>query len=265
MHLSDALWAARRDGRLAVLFAALILAALMSQLSGALASEASALDRHSEGDVIAWQEAVAAYKAGDYAAAVDWFRRDAETGHSRAQAALGAMYTHGQGVEKDYAEAAKWYRLGAEQGEAMALAGLAGLHEFGLGVEMDWEKAAELYVRAGESGDAHAQARLGALYYSGEGALPQDDQEAARWFQAAAEQNHARAQAFLGIMYAQGRGLPQDSLRAQIWLNIAAAQGDSFGEMIGPKNAETLSIAEQALAATRAQEWQDAHEAMRSR
>ncbi len=257
MHFSNALWAARHAGRLAVLFAALLLAAP--------AFAAEALDRHVEGDVVAWEEAVAAYKAGDLAAAAKWFRRDAEAGHSRAQAALGALYSHGQGVEKDYAEAAKWYRLGAEQGEAMALAGLAGLHEFGLGVEMDWDKAAQLYIRAGESGDAHAQARLGALYYSGEGALPQDDGEAARWFRAAAEQNHPRAQAFLGILYAQGRGLQQDSLLAQIWLNIAAAQGDSFGEMIGPKNAETLSIAEQALAASRAQEWRDAYETERAR
>ena len=260
MSLRDALGAARRIGRLTAFFVALLLAA--PALAGAVKGDDPGAIRSEDG-VIAWEEAVSAYKAGDYVAAARWFRRDAETGHSRAQAVLGAMYTHGLGVEKNYAEAAKWYRLGAEQGQSLALAGLAGLHEFGLGIEMDWEKAAELYIRAGESGDAHAQARLGALYYSGEGALPQDDQQAARWFRAAAEQNHARAQAFLGIMYVQGRGLPQDPLRAQIWLNIAAAQGDSFGEMIGPKNAETLSIAEQALAATRAKEWQEAYEAKR--
>ncbi len=41
-----------------------------------------------------------------------------------------------------------------------------------------------------------------------------------------AEQGDADAQYNLGFMYAQGPGVPQDLVRAHLWVNLAAAQGD---------------------------------------
>ena len=62
----------------------------------------------------------AAYKRGDYAAALEEWRPLAEQGDVRAQFNLGAMYDHGMGVPPNYAEAARWYRKAAEQGDAGA-------------------------------------------------------------------------------------------------------------------------------------------------
>ncbi len=45
-----------------------------------------------------------------------------------------------------------------------------------------------------------------------------------KWFRKAAEQGYADAQSFLGIMYMDGRGVPQDDVRAHMWLNLAASK-----------------------------------------
>ena len=45
-----------------------------------------------------------------------------------------------------------------------------------------------------------------------------------------AELGHARAKFNLGIMFAFGEGVPQDFVRAYLWFNIAAAQGDKTAQ-----------------------------------
>lgn len=42
-----------------------------------------------------------------------------------------------------------------------------------------------------------------------------------------AEQGDARAQTLLGLMYRDGQGVPQDFVHAHLWLNLAAAAGQS--------------------------------------
>ncbi len=80
---------------------------------------------------------VAAYKRGDYAAALRQWRPLAEQGHAKAQYSLGNMYRDGLGVTQDYAEAVKWYRKAAEQGDAGAQCSLGVLFENGPGVTLD--------------------------------------------------------------------------------------------------------------------------------
>ncbi len=65
-----------------------------------------------------FEDAVSAYKRGDYATARREFRVFAEQGLAEAQNNLGTMYAKGLGVPQDYAEAVKWYRKAAEQGNA---------------------------------------------------------------------------------------------------------------------------------------------------
>ena len=43
---------------------------------------------------------------------------------------------------------------------------------------------------------------------------------------ARAEQGNATAQNNLGVMYDNGEGVPQNNVRAYVWLSVAAAQGD---------------------------------------
>ena len=68
------------------------------------------------------EDAVAAYKRGDYATAVRLFRPLAEQGLAQAQNNLGAMYASGHGMPRDDAEAVTWYRKAADQGYALAQA-----------------------------------------------------------------------------------------------------------------------------------------------
>jgi TPR repeat protein len=63
----------------------------------------------------------------DRAAAVAWFRRAAEQGHTGAQYNLGRVYDDGEGVTPDPKEAARWYRMVAERGDVDAQFHLAYL------------------------------------------------------------------------------------------------------------------------------------------
>ena len=73
-----------------------------------------------------------------------------------AQANLGLLYDHGQGVPQDDEQAVKWYALAADQGEP------------------------------------YAQNSLGLMYKAGYG-VPQDDVIAYKWLNLAAQQGHAGA------------------------------------------------------------------------
>jgi TPR repeat protein len=63
------------------------------------------------------EDGFAAYEAGDYPAALRWFRMAAEQGDAAAQLNLGFMYAKGQGVPQDYVQAHLWLNLAAAQGD----------------------------------------------------------------------------------------------------------------------------------------------------
>ena len=58
----------------------------------------------------------AAYIAGDYAEAVEWFRKAAEQGLGGAQFSLGWMYRNGKGVLQDTIAAHMWFNIAAANG-----------------------------------------------------------------------------------------------------------------------------------------------------
>lgn len=134
-----------------------------------------------------WDEAVAAYRRGDYATAVREMRPPAEQGSSFSQIFLGEMYSKGLGVPQDHAEAVRWYRMAAEKGEP------------------------------------EAQSQLGIKYALGQG-VPQDYTEAVKWFRKAAEQGNVQAQYNLGVSYDTGQGVPQDYMWAHMWYSLAASK-----------------------------------------
>jgi uncharacterized protein len=67
----------------------------------------------------AFQDANAAYKKGDYAQAVFWWRKAADYGDAVAQFSLGFMYLDGQGVPRDYIQAHMWWNPSASQTSIM--------------------------------------------------------------------------------------------------------------------------------------------------
>jgi len=68
-----------------------------------------------------YEDGVAAYERGDYAKAVELFRKAAEQGDAYAQYNLGQMYDKGKGVKQDYVETHKWVSLAAAQGLKKAI------------------------------------------------------------------------------------------------------------------------------------------------
>jgi TPR repeat protein len=133
-----------------------------------------------------FEDGLAAYKRGDYAAAMNYWFPLAVQGNAYAEFYLGGMYQDGQGVPQDYAQAAAWYRKAAEQGNDFA------------------------------------QFKLGDMYRKGQGE-PRDNAQAIIWYRKAAEQANEFAQTALGVMY---ESVPQKYVQAHMWLNLAAAFGE---------------------------------------
>ena len=127
----------------------------------------------------------------------------AEQGDAEAEAKLGSMYSHGQGVPQDYAEALRWYRKAADQGDRNAENGIALMYSQAQGVPQDYAEALRWYHKAADQGYAKAQYNLGNMYYYGRG-VPQDRAEAERWYHKAANQGDEYARRALGL---KGPGL----------------------------------------------------------
>lgn len=128
-----------------------------------------------------FEDGVAAYKRGDYAAALRFWRPLAEQGDAAAQFNLGLTY----GLAQDYAEAVKWYRKAAEQGYAQAQHNLGAIYDNGSGVPQNYAEAVKWYRRAADQGHASAQKELGNMYAYGLG-VPQDYVQAHKWYNLAA-------------------------------------------------------------------------------
>ncbi len=132
-----------------------------------------------------FEDAVAAYRTADYAAALRIYRSMADQGLAIAQFNVGLMYDKGQGVSKDEVQAMKWYRLAADQGRSDAQYQLGHLCY----KQNNYAEAAKWFHLAADQGRADAQSNLGAMYAEGEG-VPQDLVQALMWFTLSAAQHH---------------------------------------------------------------------------
>lgn len=173
-----------------------------------------------------FEDAVAAYEAGDYATAYRLQRPLGDQGFVKAQVNLGIMYAHGHGVPRDDVEAIRWFRKAAEQGDPLA------------------------------------QHNLGVMYESGRG-VPQSWAEAATWFRNAADQGLADAQYDLGRIYADGRGVQRDYVRAYLWFSLATGQGDQRAAHSRSILVSLISPAQIAEGQKLAREWKPKNSVIR--
>ena len=100
-----------------------------------------------------FQQANAAYDAGNYKQAFRLLQPLAQQGDASSQNNLGLMYEKGPGVRQDYAQAAGWFRKAAEQGDAYAQHNLALMYAFGRGVPQNYTIAKEWLGKACTNGD----------------------------------------------------------------------------------------------------------------
>jgi len=128
-----------------------------------------------------FDEAMSAYRAGNYTLAYDFFIKAAEQGLADAQLHLGIMYADGKGVVQNYEQAVYWYRRATEQGSAGAPFILALMYVDGRGVEQSYEQAAHWFRRSAEQGHVRAHLNLGFMYATGRG-VTQNYEQAVYWY-----------------------------------------------------------------------------------
>jgi len=142
-----------------------------------------------------------------------------ERGAARADAANGvAAYRRG-----DYQAAIREWMPLAAQGDTTALYNLGQLYRLGQGVDKDLARAEQYYLRAAERGHVLAQGNLGTLYYFKK---PKPDVAAAlKWWRRAARAGNARAQYMLAHVYFNGDVVARDYVRANAWMILAVKAG----------------------------------------
>ncbi len=136
----------------------------------------------------AFEDAVAAYDAGDFPRAFDI-----------------------------------WHGL-AEQNDPAAMRNLGHMLRRGLGVPRDLEAAFSYYKRAAELGLPTAQLNLAEAYETGAGTAP-NLTEARHWLNVAAMAGHPLAQYRYGKMLADGAGGPVKNEEALVFLTAALQAG----------------------------------------
>jgi TPR repeat protein len=93
----------------------------------------------------------------------------------------------------------------------------------------DYRTALNELLPLAKQGNANAQYMVGFMYLGNRFAsknVVQDFAEALKWYDLAARQGIPAAQGGIGTMYEVGLGVVQSNVRAHMWFNIAAANGD---------------------------------------
>ena len=106
--------------------------------------------------LLAYEQGLAAYRAGKYREALVGLRPYARKGDALAQLTLGNMYRNGLGVDKDIAQATRWYYKAAVQGDADAQFSLAVIHLSGGTVSPSKSEAIDWLERAAAQGHRYA-------------------------------------------------------------------------------------------------------------
>ncbi len=142
----------------------------------------------------------------------------------------------------DYAAAvAEWEPLAA-QNNASALFNLAQMYRRGLGVEAEPALAERYYRQAALLGHVAAQANLGSLYFTKK---PPQPKEAIYFWRQAARQGDAVSQYQLGVQYFNGEFVVRDRVEGYAWMVLAADKGladarKALAEMRGFMSSEEL-------------------------
>lgn len=161
----------------------------------------------------------------DYAAAMDWAQKAANSGVGRGNLFLGEIWMKGLGVEAD-PETALGYFLKADAEGDMKAGRYAGLIAQQRG---DDAMAAKWFRKAAEAGDITSQYYLGKAYETGSG-VSKDFAQAMEWYrQSASRGDIIASDGMVGMagLYERGEGVPQDEDKAIALYHQAADVGNA--------------------------------------
>ena len=128
---------------------------------------------------------------------IEWMRKSADSGSSRAMLTLGGMAINGTGMDKDPAEARRWLEKAAGSGEAEAHDALGQMYEAGEGTAKDPAKAVEMYESAAKRDFVKSMLRLGLIHLNGLG-VTKDGKQAVEWFKRASDKGSVEGMMALG-------------------------------------------------------------------
>jgi len=139
-----------------------------------------------------YADAVAAWRVGQRATALQLFQNAAELGDRRAMTRLAEAYSRGDGIAPNREQAAFWYRKAADAGDTQAIDSLGRL--YAAGPAKDEVQAVDWYRKAVDAQNPTAMYDLGTMYENGRG-VPKDLKAAIELYRRAAVLGDARAKA----------------------------------------------------------------------
>jgi TPR repeat protein len=155
--------------------------------------------------------------------------QDSKNGNPIAQAYLGDMHYHGNGMPLNHIEAAKWWRKAAEQDNAFGQVNLGRMLSRGEKVPLNHAEALKWYRKAAEQGNSNGQLALASAYHYGKGTVG-NRIAALKWYKEAANQGNSQALLELGNIHQYGRiGMTKSGKEAMKWYLKAAEKGNSNG------------------------------------
>ncbi|MDD2626218.1 MAG: tetratricopeptide repeat protein [Candidatus Methanomethylophilus sp.] len=163
----------------------------------------------------------------DKAKAAALFGLAADQGNPEAQLHLGLMFMLGDGVPEDPEKAATLFGDSFQQGNSDAAYFLALLYAGGRGLPANDAEAVRLCTLAANAGCRGAQVELAKWYRAGQHLLPQNMNQALIWLKKAAAAGYADALYELGCMLFFGEGMLRDQKNGRMFLEAAAAHGDT--------------------------------------
>ena len=183
--------------------------------------------------------------------ALEWFRRSAEQGLTKAQMALARMYENGDGgPDKGMSDAFVWYMNAAESGSPEAMRRVGLLYEGkivdwnGKGIDKDYKQAFKWLRKAAEDkDDKSAMVEIGQMYAEGNEAVRRDPDKAMKWFQHAAETGDPNGQMLVAQAFEKGLGVQQNQREAYKWYSLALRGFKAMNDTDGLATATRARIA----------------------
>lgn len=155
-----------------------------------------------------WEDAHAAYLAGDKKGALFLLRSLANDGELAVYREIGNIYEiGGGGVEQDFQKASTWYKKSVDEAnDAYGAFGLGRLYYNGKGVERDYEKALFYFKLAADSDIELANLMLGRMYRFGYG-VNKDLSISREYFTKACDAGYVQAIKNLGLLELEDKNI----------------------------------------------------------
>ena len=109
------------------------------------------------------EQAIGAYRAGEFLSALPAFRTHAKAGDGDAAVYLAMMFEGGKGVDEDASEAAQWFRIAADAGVTFAQFRRGMICYHGIGIERDPDEAKDCFEAAAKKGHLGSQLGMGLI------------------------------------------------------------------------------------------------------